>query len=63
MDLILASEDVVALDYTACRVMRINTAYVDHLQKAAYYDLGESNPSKIEVVGEKVEDVWDKFST
>ena len=61
MDLILASTDILALDVTACRVMRINPAYVDHIQKAAYYGLGEANPSKIEVLGESVEDVWDKF--
>ncbi len=63
MDLTMAGEDVLALDVTACRVMRINTAYVEHLQKAAYYGLGEDNPSRIEVKGERVEDVWDKFST
>ncbi len=63
MNLIMASEDVLALDVTACRVMRINPAHVDHLQKAAYYDLGEDNPTRINVVGEKIEDVWSKFST
>ena len=63
MDLILASEDVLALDVTSCMVMRINPAHVDHIQKAAYYGLGESNPNKIRVVGEKVEDVWDRFFT
>ncbi len=61
MDLTLASRDVLALDFTACRVMRINPFNIDHLQKAAYYGLGVSNPEKIEVVGERVEDVWDKF--
>jgi len=39
------------------------TRQLDHLQKAAYYGLGESNPSKIKVLGEKVEDVWDRFFT
>jgi uncharacterized protein (DUF362 family) len=63
MDLTLASEDVLALDFTACRVMRINPAHVDHLQKAAYYGLGEDNPARIKVVGEKIEDVWSKFAT
>ncbi|MFQ5800404.1 MAG: DUF362 domain-containing protein, partial [Candidatus Hydrothermarchaeales archaeon] len=62
MDLVLASEDALALDITACRVMRINPVHVDHLQKAAYYGIGEGNPGKIEVVGEKVEDVWERFS-
>jgi uncharacterized protein (DUF362 family) len=61
MDLVLASEDVLALDVTACQVMRINPVHVDHLQKAAYYGIGESNPSKIEVMGESIEAVWDKF--
>jgi uncharacterized protein (DUF362 family) len=63
MDLILASQDVLALDITACRVMRINPAHVDHLQKAAYYDMGEDNPSKINIAGEWLENVWDRFST
>lgn len=63
MDLLLASEDVLALDITTCRVMRINPTQVDHLQKAAYYGLGEGNPSNIKVLGEKVEDVWDRFFT
>ncbi|MFV2041400.1 MAG: DUF362 domain-containing protein [Candidatus Hydrothermarchaeales archaeon] len=62
MDLLLASTDVLALDVTACRVMRINPVHVDHIQKAAYYDLGEDNPSKIQVKGEKIEDVWSKFT-
>jgi uncharacterized protein (DUF362 family) len=63
MDLVLASEDVLALDTTACRIMKINPVHVDHLQKAAYYGIGEGNLRKIEVVGEKVEDVWSRFST
>lgn len=63
MGLIMASMDVLALDLTACRVMRINPTNVDHLQKAAYYGLGEDNPSKIGVAGEKIEDVWKRFET
>jgi uncharacterized protein (DUF362 family) len=63
MDLVLAGTDVLALDIIACRVMRINPAYVDHIQKAAYYGLGEGNPSKIDVFGERVEDVWERFTT
>ncbi len=61
MDLSMASTDVVALDTTACRAMRINPHQVEHLQKAAYYGLGESSPNKIEVVGERVEEVRGKF--
>jgi len=63
MGLLLASEDVVALDVTACMVMRINPVYVDHIQKAAYYGLGVANPARIQVMGERVEDVWDRFMT
>jgi uncharacterized protein (DUF362 family) len=63
MDLIMASKDVLALDITACRVMRINPVHIDHLQKAAYYGLGEDNIRKIEITGEKLEDVWDKFAS
>ncbi|RMF89173.1 MAG: DUF362 domain-containing protein [Methanobacteriota archaeon] len=61
MGLVLASEDILALDITACQIMRVNPVHVDHLQKAAYYGLGESNPAKIEVVGEQIPDVWDRF--
>ena len=61
LNLILASRDIVALDTIACKVMRLNPAHVDHIQKAAYYGYGEANPERIEVVGELIENVWDKF--
>jgi len=63
MNLILASTDIVALDITACKVMKINPAQVEHIQKAAYYGLGEANEGKIEVVGELIQNVWEKFIT
>jgi uncharacterized protein (DUF362 family) len=61
MDLVLASADALALDMTCCKIMRINPVHVDHLQKACYYGLGECNFDRIEVVGERIEDVSSKF--
>lgn len=61
LGLILASRDIVALDAIACKVMRLNPAQIEHIQKAAYYGYGEANPERIEVVGELIENVWDKF--
>lgn len=61
MNLLLASTDIVALDVIACKVMKINPAQVEHIQKAAFYDLGEAGESRIDVVGELIQNVWDKF--
>lgn len=61
LGLILASKDVVALDTIACKVMRLNPAQIEHIQKAAYYGYGEANPGRIEIVGELIENVWSRF--
>jgi uncharacterized protein (DUF362 family) len=61
MDLIMASTDAVALDTIACRVMGINPLNVEHIYKAGYYGVGENVERNIQVVGEKVEDVRDRF--
>jgi uncharacterized protein (DUF362 family) len=61
MDLLLASEDCVSLDVTACRIMGVNPFQVEHIVKAGYQGLGESLPQEIEVVGEKIEDVRNRF--
>jgi len=61
MNLLLASTDIVALDITVCKVMKINPAQVEHIQKAAYYGLGEASEGKIEVVGEMIQNIWERF--
>ncbi len=61
MDLIMASSDAVALDAIACRVMGINPDAVEHILRAGYYNLGVSILQKIQVVGEQVESIREKF--
>lgn len=61
MDLIMASSDAVALDAIACRVMGINPDAVEHILRAGYYNLGVSILQKIQVVGEQVGSVREKF--
>jgi uncharacterized protein (DUF362 family) len=61
MNLIMASTDAVALDTIACRVMGINPLNVEHIYKAGYYGVGENVERNIQVVGERVEDVRDRF--
>lgn len=61
MDLVLASEDALAMDLVCCKIMRVNPVSVEHLMRAGYYGLGESNWKNIEVVGETIENVWNRF--
>lgn len=61
MNLILASEDPVALDVVGCKVMGINPGMVEYLVKAGFYNLGETLMQKIEVVGERIEKVRERF--
>ncbi|MFQ5975396.1 MAG: DUF362 domain-containing protein [Candidatus Hydrothermarchaeales archaeon] len=61
MNLVLASEDALAMDLVCCKIMRVNPVQVEHLQRACYYGLGECNWSNIEVVGERIENVWKRF--
>jgi|TARA_B100001964_G_scaffold245552_1_gene333330 uncharacterized protein (DUF362 family) len=61
MNLILASEDPVALDTISCKVMGINPFVVEHIVSAGFMDLGESLINKIEVVGERIEKVRERF--
>ena len=61
MDLILASEDTVALDITACRIMGINPINVEHIFRAGYSGFGEYTEKNITIVGRSVDEVRDKF--
>jgi len=61
MDLVLASTDAVALDTVACKVMGINPGQVEHISTAAYHGFGESTLKRIEVEGESIESVRERF--
>ncbi len=55
MDLVIAGEDPVATDATACRIMGINPHEVSHIQRAAEKGLG--NIDNIQVLGEDLKDI------
>ena len=55
MDLIIAGEDPVATDATACRIMGIDPHEVSHIQRAAEKGLG--NIDNIQVIGEDLKDI------
>ena len=62
MGLILAGEDVVAVDSVSSRVMGIeNPTLVGTTRIAAHEGLGVADPSRIEVVGESLDAVRKKF--
>jgi len=61
MDLVMASCDAVALDAVACKVMGINPDAVEHIVRAGYYNFGTALLKKIQVVGEQIENVREKF--
>lgn len=61
MNLILASEDAVALDSVAFRIMGSNPKTVPTIRFAAEQGLGVMNLEDIEIVGEKIEDHKRKF--
>lgn len=61
MNLILASEDAVALDAVAFRIMGSNPKIVPTIRFAAEQGLGVMNLEDIEIVGEKIEDHKRKF--
>jgi uncharacterized protein (DUF362 family) len=61
--LVLASTDLVAADATAARVMSHDPAEVKQLVMASERGLGEINSDRIEIVGEKLDDMtmpWKK---
>jgi uncharacterized protein (DUF362 family) len=62
MGLILASTDAVALDAVAGAVMGLLPEEVDTTRLAGEQGLGEANLSRIEVVGERIEDVRRPFA-
>ena len=61
MDLILAGANVVAVDATACRIMRIDPFEIYHIRRGYEKDLGEIHQDRIEVVGSSIDEVMRKF--
>jgi len=61
MDLIIAGKDPVATDATGCRVMGINPEEIYHIRRAYEKSLGEIDEAKIELVGNRLEEVMRKF--
>ncbi len=60
-NLLIAGKDVVATDATACRVMGIDPAKVYHIKRAWEKGFGEIDKARIEVVGERIEEVRRPF--
>ncbi|MFQ5815570.1 MAG: DUF362 domain-containing protein [Candidatus Hydrothermarchaeaceae archaeon] len=61
LDLVLAGTDPVALDTVCCKIMGINPGQVEHITKAAYHGFGESTLKHIEIEGESIEAVRERF--
>ena len=61
MGLILAGADPIALDVVCSEVMGIDSTQICYLQEAAAKGLGIADLEKIEVRGERIEDVRDTF--
>lgn len=61
MNLVLASTDVVAIDTVAAAIMEIDVSEVKHLSLAGDQKLGAADLSRIEVRGERIEDVKRPF--
>lgn len=58
---IMGSYDPVAVDLIACDVVGIDTEKVDYFRVAQEVGLGTTERESIEIVGEKVEDVYKKM--
>lgn len=61
MDLIIAGRDVVVVDATGCRVMGIDPSEIYHIRRAYEKGLGEMRLERIEVVGNRLDEVARKF--
>jgi uncharacterized protein (DUF362 family) len=61
LNLVLASDDAVALDAVAAEVMDIRPLEVNAIRLAAQLGVGEADLSRIEVVGEPIEAVRRRF--
>jgi len=63
MGVVLASKDCVALDSVASKIMGINPRDVFHIWYAGKRGLGMADIDKIEIFGERIENIEKKFRT
>lgn len=61
LGLLIASKDPVALDTICCELMQIDHRKVRLIQEAAKRKVGESDPARIEIVGERIADHARRF--
>lgn len=61
MDLIIAGKDPVATDATGCRAMGISPEEIYHIRRAYEKGFGEIDEAKIELVGNRLEEIKRKF--
>jgi len=61
LDLILAGYDGVALDTTVCKIIGFNPSDILYLAKAEQKNLGTTNLDNVELIGDKIEDVYREF--
>ncbi len=57
LGLILSSPDLMALDVVACKIINLNPDSVPIIQAGKKQKFGETNLDKIEIVGEKLDDL------
>ncbi len=57
LGLIIASSDIMALDVVACKIIGLNPDSVPIIQAGKRQKFGETDFNKIEIIGEKLEDV------
>lgn len=61
LDLILAGYDGVALDTAVCKIIGFDPKEILYLTKAEQKKLGTTNLENVEILGEKIEDVFHEF--
>lgn len=61
MGLLIASRDLVAADTICALIMGLDPQKIDHIMWADQAGLGTADPSKIKVVGDKIDDLIGKF--
>ncbi len=61
LNLVLASQDFLALDSVCCEIMDIEMNSIAHLRLAVQEDLGKYNSNNIEIHGEKIDEVKHPF--
>ncbi|MDD4901990.1 MAG: DUF362 domain-containing protein [Patescibacteria group bacterium] len=62
MDLLIASNDILALEIVACRVMGFDPYRVKHIRLAKNKNIGQYDSDKITVAGNSIDEVKSKFN-